>query len=271
MTRKTLERTRLGGFTLIELLIVIVIIILLGTIAMAAMGPVLELVDRARCGAQLSSIFTAYMTYVNQYSKIFPPMYTPTEYNFESKNYNLDPSNNYYIINPSGKWQGGFGPLTWHNLIEAEYYICPSVADAGGPWWRTEANDDIDAWWGQSPNPHPDRVFREDRNLSTPANRRSFASYSIRHMLYPWTPSQVSSPQTLLGSHASFRHGRRAILADNLNSLRMIEERHKVGVNVSYIDGSVEFRQGGELMGIYEANPDNPNLDAVWATLDYRK
>ena len=71
-----------------------------------------------------------------------------------------------------------------------------------------------------------------------------------------------------MGSYASFQHGRRAILADNLNTLAMIEERHEVGVNVAYMDGSVEFRQGDELMEQYEGSP---NLDAVWATLDFRK
>ena len=271
MAKRTLARTRLGGFTLIELLIVIVIIILLATMAMTAMGPILKLAARVKCGSQLSSVFTSYMAYVNHYSKIYPPMYRPTEYNFENKSYNLDPTKNYYIFNPDDdEWQAGFGPLTWHDLIKAEYYICPSVADTDETWWRKEKDNDIDAWWGQYPNLHPDRVFREDRKFEESENRNkgSFASYSIRHKLYPWTPSQVSSPQTQLGSHDVFEHGRRAILADNLNTLEMIEERHEVGVNVAYIDGSVEFRQGDELMDQYKGSP---NLEAIWATLDYRK
>jgi len=270
MTRRTLERTKIGGFTLIELLIVIVIIILLATIAMTAMGPILKRVARAKCGAQLSSVFTSYMAYVNQNSKIYPPLYSPREYDYVSKSYNLDPTDNYYITNPVGYWQAGFGPLTWHGLIKADYYVCPSVEDSEDPWWRKEADSDIEYWWGSYPNPHPDRLRREQEIVNNQAtiSERSFASYSIRHMLYPWTPSQVASPQTQLGSHASFQHGRRAILADNLNTLAMIEERHEVGVNVAYMDGSVEFRQGDELMDQYEGSP---NLDAVWATLDFRK
>ncbi|NIA20682.1 MAG: hypothetical protein GWP05_01665 [Anaerolineaceae bacterium] len=254
MTRRTLERTKIGGFTLIELLIVIVIIILLGTIAMTAMGPILERVDRVKCGAQLSSVFTSYMAYVNRYSKIYPPLYSPREYDYKTKRYNLDPRDNYYIANPVGYWRAGFGPLTWHGLIKAEYYVCPSVVDSDDERWRTKADSNIEYWWGRYPNPHPDRLRREQKISGNPpqavikSNEKSFASYSIRHKLYPWTPSQVASPQPDLGKETDenyYGQGRRAILADNLNSLEMIEERHEVGLNVAYMDGSVEFRQGG--------------------------
>lgn len=277
MTRRTLERTRVCGFTLIELLIVIVIIILLATIAMTAMGPILKLAARVKCGSQLSSVFTSYMAYVNQYSKIYPPLYSPREYDFANKTYNLDPAANYYITNPVGYWQAGFGPLTWHKLIKAEYYICPSIVDTDKAWWRTKADSKIEYWWGHYANPHPDRLFREQKIVNNQAvigdNERSFASYSIRHKLYPWTPSQVASPQTQLGAIDYYGQGRRAILADNLNSLQMIEERHEVGVNVAYIDGSVEFRQGDELMDQFPGTGlvTENDLDRIWATLDYRK
>ncbi len=266
-------RTVTRAFTPLELLVVIAIISILIAIAVAVTGRISDGPEGVRCATQLSRLTTAYMAYVNQYnSGRFPPLYDPREYDASSKSYNLTDSDNYYITNPAGNWQAGFGPLIWHRLITPEYFICPSVVDSDEPWWRSQADDNIDAWWGRYPNPHPDRLFREKKvvNKQATISERSFASYSIRHKLHPWPVSQVTSPQP--GIRGAAKHGRRAILADNPNTLRMVSERHGSGVNVAFIDGSVEWREGGKFMDALErAAPCIADMDAVWCALDYDK
>lgn len=282
MTSRLRRMNVCGGFTLIELLIVIVIIALLMTIAMIAVGPILERVSRVRCGAQISSVFTSYMSYVTQQSKIFPPLYDPKEYNFQARTYtgSLRPFDNYFITNSKAGFSAGFGPLVAHGLIKSEYFICPDVADTEDAWWRMDPVANAEYWWQEKENQNPERLWRE-RGTSTQSTPNTYASYCIRHKLYPWTPAQVGSGQDPAKTHVASSssqaynliktYGRRAILADNLTTLDMVTQRHGTGVNVAFIDGSVEFREGEEFMGMLKAvngGTSEAALDDLWAILD---
>jgi len=279
-----MRKTRIcRGFTMIELLIVVVIITILMTVAMIAMRPILERVARVRCGAQLSAVLSAYMSYVTQHSKYFPPLYDPKEYDFVKARQGVDaysgnPFDNYFITNRKAYFSAGFGPLVAHGLIKSEYFVCPGVADTEESWWRKSSVADAEYWWQEDPNPNPENAWRERKTISDP----SFASYCIRHRLYPWTPAQVSSAQdketnvATQGGVAKMiaKYGRRAILADNLTKRRMVEERHGNGVNAAYIDGSVEFCDNDQFMEILQGEDKKKDkvseteLDILWYLLD---
>jgi prepilin-type N-terminal cleavage/methylation domain-containing protein/prepilin-type processing-associated H-X9-DG protein len=277
-----IQKTRIcRGFTLIELLIVIVIIMLLATIAMVAMGPILDHVDRVRCGAQLSAVLTSYLAYTNQYSKYFPPLNNPKEYKFKEREYDKSPSvsnpfDNYFITSKNAYFSAGFGPLVAHGMIKSEYFVCPSVADTEENWWRLTPVAKAEYWWQSKANPNPENAWRERKNITNP----SFASYSIRHRLYPWTPSQVATAQAKESDvhidpsvgNLIAKHGRRAILADNLSTKTMVYERHETGVNVAYIDGSVSFVGSNVFMEQLEDMGTNESrLDILWYVLDSGK
>jgi len=258
-------RRRIGGFTLLELLVVIAIIMLLMTIGFMSMESIFELVYRVKCASQLHSVTVAYTTYVSQYSKIYPPIWSHSEGAGGGDNSNYAswyfPQNSYQF-NPWGQWWScGFGPLMWHKLITAKYFVCPSIADNTDDWWHDAPDDDLEVWNYYLTNPHPAKMLRE-YNVGQSGGPSTRSTYNIRPYMYPWTPAQLSA------------RGVRAILADNLSTPQMVIERHGNGVNVAYMDGAVEWRTDrilweNDMTPNYV--PHHPTMTEVWETLDYAR
>ena len=237
---------------------------LLMTIGFMSMEPIFKVLYRVKCASQLSSVAVAYTTYVNQYSKIYPPIWSYGEGARGGDNYNYAswyyPQNSYQIC-IYGRWDCGFGPLMWHKLISAEYFVCPSIADNSDDWWHDEPDEDLEVWNYYLANPHPAKLLRDYKagQSGVPCTR---STYSIRPYMYPWTSSQLSA------------RGVRAILADNISTPEMVIERHGNGVNVAYMDGSVEWRNDqilweNDMTGNYI--PRNPTMIEVWEVLDFSK
>jgi len=226
------------GFTLIELLLVIAIISLLVALLLPTGKGVRDMVNRARCQAQLRGLSSAYMAYVSTEGR-FPITHDLSEYVGDGRYATWYPQNctEYVYRHISGTfwhWETCFGPLIWNRMISADALVCPAVADTDDPWWQVPQVPGS-RWYFLQYGTHFSNHDPEEglqRYFRTPAETksRSIATYCLRPGLYPWTPS------------AMMGRGCRALMADNLHFAGAVLQRHVSGVNVAYIDGHVEWR-----------------------------
>lgn len=271
---RTVTGRSVRGFTLLELLVVVAIIALLVAMVLPVWKPLAALIQRARCQAQLRGLGSAYLLYVNQSGR-FPPLWSLIEYDFTSHQYAswYYPQHDYRAC-VYGRFDASFGPLVWHHVLtNSDTFVCPTVKDAEFPWWHDTALPRPPGWSDEAPledtgtfwsclfpNYDPIRL-REDLaagRISTSA-AHSRTCYSIRPYLYPWTRGQVEA------------RGVRALMADNFNVPVTVLERHGDGVNVFFLDGTVQYVQhpllwDNELTWNYVAN--TPTVNRIWKALD---
>jgi len=229
------------GFTLIELLLVIAIISLLVALLLPTGKGIRDMVNRARCQAQLKGLANAYMAYVaTEGEGRFPITHATSEYLGDGRYANWYPQNctEYVYRHISGTawyWETCFGPLVWHRMITPDVLVCPAVADTDDPWWQVPQDSDS-RWYFIQYGTHFSNHDPEEglqRYFKTPgeAKSRSISTYCLRPGLYPWTQSEL------------VRRGCHALMADNLHFAGAVLQRHVSGVNVAYFDGHIEWRE----------------------------
>lgn len=234
-------RAKRRGFTLIELLLVIAIISLLIALVMQGGGAVREAANRARCQANLSGLHKAYMAYVEERCNgNFPPFWGPEEY-LGNDQYDLPIVPNYRIVDAGSSYKT-FGPLVFEQFIKnADIFVCPTLSDLGNEWWHESPRDAGDRIYFHDSDTNRDPIiaYTEWMKGNRNAGPNTNSSYCLRFGLYP------RSRQWLMN------HGVNAFLADNFHyhypddvdaEFDCFGQRHVTGVNVAYIDGSVEFR-----------------------------
>lgn len=282
--------SRRRAFTLIELLVVIAIISLLIALVIQSWGPIKAAVNRARCQSTLKGLQGAYMAYVEQRCRgSFPPYWSSSEYS-GNDNYAtwlpVDP--NYRIVEAvsSGprSFTPAFGPLVFEQYVrDSDVFVCPVLRDSG------------DEWWHELPKPAGQRVFFHDAMTNwdpmtsygewmkgnKTLGRYSSASYCLRFGLYP------HSQKWLMDNNVN------AFLADNFHfhytdpddaEYDLIRQRHVTGVNVAYLDGSVEYREDPILFsGNYDGSASwtplsadggvmkNTKMWKMWASFDQKQ
>lgn len=237
-----------GAFTLIELLLVIVIIALLISFILQTGGPIREAANRARCQTKLKGLADAYMAYTTKRGGQFPPYWHSSEWRGNDMYASwlpVDP-NNRIVEAPTASWRSfnpAFGPLVFERMVkDADTFVCPAVGDSADPWWhelpkptyqRIYYHDNMTNW---DPIVSFEQWMKGNRSL----RRYSSASYSLRFGLYPRSKTWLVN------------EGINAFLADNFHfhyvdeedwDQDVIKQRHGSGVNVAYLDGSVQWRQ----------------------------
>jgi prepilin-type N-terminal cleavage/methylation domain-containing protein/prepilin-type processing-associated H-X9-DG protein len=273
------------AFTLVELLIVIAIIALLISLLLPMYRPIAMAVDRARCQTQLKGLMQAYLGYATSYGR-FPPLWSAAEYDGASGLFTgLRISPNCYIVtsaNPGRRFDVGFGYLVWdRSLQDPKTFVCPVCRSDYDPWWHDKpVSSKVSYWWhadGTFTNRDPIESFDAWWLKDKSSSQDSFASYCLRPGLYPMSPAQAQTK------------GIRAFMADNMHfhytdptkaERDVISQRHESGVNVGYLDGSVDFRSDEKLFKENYASPaqqsfsgsldalNNTKMGAIWASFD---
>jgi prepilin-type N-terminal cleavage/methylation domain-containing protein/prepilin-type processing-associated H-X9-DG protein len=251
------------AFTLIELLIVITIIALLASMLLPLGGPLRERVNRARCASQLKGLAAAYMAYVDTlHQGTFPPLWHHSEYKGDGRYATWYPNQCCYQILIERRFDSGFGPLVWHRMVaDSDAFVCPLVRDAPFDWWHDHPVPETeDACWNASfENPDPCRIWEQYQLGGRIQPRFTRSSYNLRAYLYPWSPSKVAAD------------GAKALMADSFSVPICVLERHVVGINVAYLDGSVRFVEARILWDNqlhWGYRPNEPVIDQIWETLD---
>jgi len=226
-----------NGFTLIELLLVIAIISVLISLLLPMAGKMYEAAYRAQCAGQLRGLANAYMAYTHTIDR-FPPVWHRSEY----KGYDVHgpkyagwfpTTHTYCVFVEYCRFDVGFGPLLFHGYAsDPSIFVCPVLAASGEPWWHTEPRDNEIYMNFHESNPNPAGLL--EKWWRRPGHRLdvygSYASYSLRPGLYPYTLPEVT------------RRGISALAADNFHYPDVVLRRHVSGVNVAYLDGSVLYR-----------------------------
>jgi len=272
----TAMRHTAQAFTLVELLLVIAIISLLTSLLLPMGGRIYEAANRARCAAQLKGLASAYMAYTNTIGR-FPPVWHRSEY----KGYDVHgpkyagwfpTTHTYCVFVEYRRFDVGFGPLLFHGYAsDPESFVCPVLAASGEPWWHTEPTTDPLYMNFHETNPNPVDLLEEwwrrpGHRLETYG---SYASYSLRPGLYPYTLPAI------------MERGFSALAADNFHYPDVVLRRHVSGVNVAYLDGSVMFREphilidNAYLTGGYYPLGDGNRLEdteycRIWQALEER-
>jgi prepilin-type N-terminal cleavage/methylation domain-containing protein/prepilin-type processing-associated H-X9-DG protein len=288
------------GFTLVELMIVISILVIMISIMAVAAGPIMHQVYVTSCQSQLKTLAQVYLNYANQSSITFPSLNgTDTSKGTPPSGGGTSGFDNLIYSSATGQngvngYTVGFGPLSWHQLAAASYYVCPAISGRD-QWWHDPGSGGSggeDYYLQTGGNCNPDTVLTQNqlgtgtsgaKNVGTVGYNTSgvqqtytaqgqyiIASYSIRPGLYGWTPSQVM-----------MQHGQanlpayRAFIADSFyvdaNQLSVIN-RHKDGINVAYLDGTVKYSNYPFLtLGPTNSPPTSTvgsTLDQMWADFD---
>ena len=269
------------GFTLVEVLIVITIIVILLSIMAVAAGPIMKIVYVTNCQSQLKALAQVYLNYTNQYSIKSPPLQSNTETmgptTAPSSPTGLCGYDDLIYSAATGGYGVGFGPLSWQQLITSNYYVCPAISGRD-TWWHDSTGGAADDYWMPNANSDPFTSLQINIGSTPPGAPTSggtmiIASYSIRPGLYGWTPAQVQMP------HGSPQvPAVRAIIADSFyvdNTQLCVTGRHKDGVCVYYLDGTVSFRNDAFLsdptIQSFAVNGATVSrtLDTMWQAFDY--
>lgn len=219
-----------SGFTLIELLVVISIIALLISILLPSLSSAREAAKRIQCGSNQRQLGIGIVAYASDNRDA-----VPLGAAYYSDNYN----NTFWDL---GVWWNTkkfqqLGILYGDNYITTgEVYFCPSETDPefmqDGAYVWPDGGDFL----GAASPPGVVVAGYSTRHI-TPKGRRLFGVGSVfapdqgTHVdqsATPWTPKQEDFANA-------------AIAGDVISFRDSLESRHRQGLNVLYMDGSVAF------------------------------
>ena len=276
------------GFTLMELLLVVAIIGLLIALIIQTGGPIRDAARRAQCQSNLKMLRESYLSYATDNNGNFPPYWHWSEWKGNDMYATWLPIsvNDYIVDAPSGgqrRYDVGWGPLVFNQYItSSDIFVCPALRDSDDPWWHEYPKPTGERVYYHDPSTNWDPMtsYQEWMKNNRTLRRYTRASYCLRPGLYP------RSRQWLMD------HDINAFIADNfqyhypdLNDAPydVIRQRHVTGVNVAYLDGSVEFREDpilftGNYDGAYQSLGMESSGDitatkmwAMWESFDRKQ
>lgn len=222
------------GFTLIELLAVMAILAMLFGMMMPSLHKARRQTRDFQCKNHLRELYSAHVSYINDY-EFFPAMNKDFDEGAWAYNYLIfdDASEN----NPRGDFESNFGPLVETDglITDIRLLYCPVQTD---PFHSLSTDE----------NPWPVNPSVDTR-----------AGYARRYHLSGRSLSQIKRTS--------------GFLADVLHMPDVIRSAHKIGVNVAYSDGHINWVQDellidNDLTHPFDPSVDNEVIDEIWDVLD---